>query len=145
MSSFHDEYEKSINEVDFMKKFIDKFVPILLGVVFAGGAYGYYHKFIAWDNIALMYFFAVLILFSFAGICAFFGKNQKSIRAKFCSGLAIGAVILFGLTFLVNNMIFGAGENELSISIILSVFTVITAALLISYHIKIRREVGISH
>ena len=145
MSSFHDEYEKSINEVDFMKKFIDKFVPILLGVVFAGGAYGYYHKFIAWDNIALMYLFAVLILFSFAGICAFFGKNQKSIRAKFCSGLAIGAVILFGLTFLVNNMIFGAGENELSISIILSVFTVITAALLISYYIKIRREVGISH
>ncbi len=122
-----------------MKRLVKTIVPLLLGLLFAAGTYGYYHEFIAWDNMALMYLCAVLVLLSFGGICAFFGKSKKGIIGKFIGGLAGGAVVLFVLTMLINNVIFGGTENELSISIVLSVFTVITASVLTAYYIKSKK------
>ncbi len=122
-----------------MKKLLKSIVPLLLGLVFAVGAYGYYHEFIAWDNMIAMYLYAVLSLLSFAGICAFKGKSKKGVIGKFIGGLTGGAVILFGLAMLINNVIFGGTENELSISIVLSVFAVITTVILICYYIKSRK------
>ncbi len=122
-----------------MKKFLKVIVPLLLGLAFGVGAYGYYHEFITWDNMTAMYLYAALVLLSFGGICAFTGKSKKGVIGKLFGGLAGGVVVLFGLAFLINNVIFGATENELSISIVLSVFVVIVAAILTGYYIKSKK------
>ncbi len=122
-----------------MKKLLKVIVPLLLAAVFGVGVAVYAREFIKWENMALLYGSSALILLPFAGICAFTGKSKKGVIGKFFGGLAGGAVILFGLAMLINNVIFGATENELSISIVLSVFVVIVAAILTGYYIKSKK------
>ncbi len=125
-----------------MKKSLKIIVPLLLAAVFGVGAAIYAREFIKWENMALLYGSSALILLPFAGICAFTGKSKKGVIGKFIGGLAGAAAILFGLAMLINNIIFGATENELSISIVLSVFVVIVAAILTAYYIKSKKQLN---
>ncbi len=99
----------------------------------------FYYEFVAWDDMLVMYLNAALILLSFAGICAFTGKSKKGVIIKSVAGL-LGAAILFGLNFLVNNVITDGTNPVFSVSVILSLLIFIITAVLISYYVKNAKE-----
>ncbi len=125
-----------------MKKTLKLILPLLLGAVFAYGAYSYYYEFLAWDNMLNLYLNGALILLSFAGVCAFIGKSKKSVACNFVSGLLGSAAILFGLIMVFNNLLWDGNEPKLAISIILSLLAVIFTAILAGYYIKSKKELN---
>ncbi len=123
-----------------MKKTLKIIAPVLLGAIFAYGAYSYYCEFIRWDNMVNLYLNAVLILLSFGGICAFTGESRKSRIKKFFGGLAGAAAILFGLTFVINNIIFKGNKADFSISVIISILSLVIAAVVIVFFTKSKKD-----
>ncbi len=87
-----------------------------------------------------LYLNAVLIVLSFAGICAFTGKSKKGVIIKSVAGLLGAVAILFGLTFLINNVIMSGNKPNVAISIILSILIAIVTAVLLGYYIKSKKN-----
>ncbi len=125
-----------------MKKALKIFAVLFMTAVFIYGAYSYYYEFIRWSNLTLVYLNAVLVCLPI-GICSAISqslsrKNSKmQIALAFVGGAVAGVAALFGIGFLVNNVIYEAKEKQKAISIVFTIMVALFTAVLLSLYIRL--------
>ncbi len=125
-----------------MKKALKIIASLFMTAVFIYGAYSYYYEFIRWSDLILVYLNAVLVCLP-VGVCCAISQSlsqkngKKQIALAFACGAVGGAAALFGIGFLVNNIIYNATQNEKAISIVLAIMVVLFTAVLLSLCIRL--------
>ena len=115
--------------------------PLFFIALFIYGSYSFYYEYIRWTNITLVILNALLIAISVAAVAVFAqmvsGKNTVKTRlAAGLGGIAATMAVLFGIGFVLNNVVYHEAENVKAVSFTLAIAIAVFGIALFAFYYR---------
>lgn len=129
-----------MKEKFFANKFCMLFFPLFVLALFSYSIYSYYYVYVRWSNIPEIILYSVLTVVTTA-VMGWFAvetdksKNRTAGKKLLCTAavIAVSIAVLFGVTYLINNVWGKAGEAKFAISVSLTLMMLINIVLSIIF------------